>query len=931
MRFDAVKFSNIGPFREPVEVDFTSIPGRLVAVTGANGAGKSTFLEILSGSIHPLRKCPTRGTLAGLATARDSYVTTRFVNGKAWNITHTLDVVSGDGDSLVTNDAGEPAFASAKRKAFKDWALMHLPNEELQLASTFCAQGSQGFLDLKETDRKSVLLKAIGVERLEDLAKRASKHADASKTEVARINGALSSVGTCDVHSAQVELAAASEAVEAARVELDQAIALHQRQAKFAEQRAKREGVRTKLEDLRQRRANNAKVLADEQKIRAAAKQVEGLAREIEDLEKRLEQARTAHSESTLAVERTSSAKREASQRVAQIKQRLAEAFPMAARRFEVETAKKKLEACRSDVDLWTANVRIGRTNLEAARNAHVEATLSTQRAATAKRDAVQSVESIDRRLSEAHATAARRGEVDEAQKRAEELRAAIDYWSNKANDARSSLEDLRAEMAAKATGRIDGLRNTLAGIIQSTRADSKDRARAGLAADNATAALLADGPDRISQLQDVVAHAEVNIADASKPLVNEQRIIAALEPRVVEAEALVADLEPQRSTAVEAVTAATAAYDRACQTEALRRHEAANLHEQVAKAETALNEARSRLAAEERSMAIEGQVATAEAVVAELTPKRDEAERALSRAVETAFEAADTEFQARKKVETLRHDLDAHRAERERCAAIAKALGPLESAAARIAELDPQIAQLSAELEVLEAVPSADAPDRRAACESALEVARARRERAVMGLEQVRANVEKSESLKAELTAAEIEHSDWVRLSQDLGKNGLQAVEIDCAGPELTEMVNDLLHTCVGPRFTVSIEASRTSADGKSELDGMTVRVIDTVGGREAEAKTFSGGEKVIISEAVSLALTMLACRRAGASRPTIVRDESGAALDPVASRAWLSMLRRAADIVDASQILFVTHNTELWPLADARLHIENGKVTVQ
>lgn len=40
--------------------------------------------------------------------------------------------------------------------------------------------------------------------------------------------------------------------------------------------------------------------------------------------------------------------------------------------------------------------------------------------------------------------------------------------------------------------------------------------------------------------------------------------------------------------------------------------------------------------------------------------------------------------------------------------------------------------------------------------------------------------------------------------------------------------------------------------------------------------------------------------------------------------------MLRRAADIVGASKVLFVSHNRETWELADARIVVADGKVEV-
>src|SRR5690606_4312913 len=191
--------------------------------------------------------------------------------------------------------------------------------------------------------------------------------------------------------------------------------------------------------------------------------------------------------------------------------------------------------------------------------------------------------------------------------------------------------------------------------------------------------------------------------------------------------------------------------------------------------------------------------------------------------------------------------------------------------------------------------------------------------------------SAERLTALEKERGAALDDLADWELLASSLGRDGLQALEIDAAGPELTALVNDLLRTCVGTRWTVSIETTRLSADGKRQLEGCEVRVIDTERGRDGTAESLSGGERVLVGEAVSLALSMLACRRAGVQGPTLVRDESGAALDPVNARGYVAMLRRAAEIVGARHVLFVSHAHEIQELADARIVVRDGRVEVQ
>lgn len=338
----------------------------------------------------------------------------------------------------------------------------------------------------------------------------------------------------------------------------------------------------------------------------------------------------------------------------------------------------------------------------------------------------------------------------------------------------------------------------------------------------------------------------------------------------------------------------------------------------------------------------------------------------AAERATEIAARAAAAR-EAQKAAEDLLNELDGDRyqadqrvelhAERDRAmrdeaaelAPIAAELRALDAAEGLIVELKTQLEQIGADMRRRRA--EADAldlpapgcqpqePDEshvatlRARHQAAIEEAaraRAAVETARRDAEAARAADERRAALTAELAALTEHQADWSLVADALGRDGLQAAEIDAAGPELTELVNDLLRTCVGPRWTVTIETQKLSADGKRLLEGCEVRVLDTVAGREGAAETFSGGERVLLGEAVSLALSMLACRRAGLVGVTLVRDETGAALDPANGRAYVAMLRRAAELVGARQCLFVTHVPELAELADARIVVGGGTAVI-
>ncbi len=279
-------------------------------------------------------------------------------------------------------------------------------------------------------------------------------------------------------------------------------------------------------------------------------------------------------------------------------------------------------------------------------------------------------------------------------------------------------------------------------------------------------------------------------------------------------------------------------------------------------------------------------------------------------------------------------------RVRREALAPLLKLAKPLDEAEAKLSEIVPladkgraDVARLLADLQALPApvelppVPDVEGASREAtSARQAADEAAKRLAQAEQRLELARASSERLAGLDVDRATLEAELADWTRLSETLGKDGLQAMVIDQAIPELNAVTNDLLHSAFGHRWTIDVRTQAADAKGRRLLETLDVWFIDTERGREGLAETLSGGEKTIVAEALSLALTAIACRQAGADRPTLIRDESAGQLSPGKTRAWIEMMRRAADIIDVDRILFVNHNPETWELADARIEVKSA-----
>lgn len=783
----------MGAYKGDVDIDFDALPGPLIAVCGPNGAGKSTLLELLAGTLY--RTTPTRGTLAYLANARDAMSEVRITNGKSYTIRQTVDSSSGKGESLVLDDAGNPVLDSAKVRQFDEWASSHLTPPDVLYSSSFAVQRARGFLDLSPAERKGVLVRVLGLERLERLADDARGRASASKAELGVLTGKLTELAAPDLVALQalhdqlgLKVTAATEAVRVARVALDRAMAAQEdarRAREIAEQRravlARRAAFATQIAEIKVRLDNNRALLGRSDAIRAAVTRSMALHEQHEQI---LTQVTAA---------------------AAEVERRRAEAVSHEATRARAQQ--------------------------------HHHETL--ERAAR-----------VRARLQDRDAVLAAGALVVQARERVTVLENALSEHERRA-------ADLQQLILTGKDKRIGGLRAGLQKIDQAPD-DPQYIARETLLADTSLATQGEQAPAALTGLHSSIAHVRGNLQHCRLQLDQHQRMAARAD-------------EMER-----------AGYDLKVAQEEI----GASLRE-LEHAVKAL--AASRVGIEDWATQLRAQNAALVPLVAEIATLASDV------AMGTRLEQAQSRLQE-----------------------LAEQLAPCEQ----------NLAQADAELAALPDLPATgtDLTSFQWTLSGAVSTEQdLRRALAIAGQAVVDATavIARRAQLQVQVDAGTIEHADWTRLGQDLGRDGLQAMEMDAALPALNEMANDLLHACHGTRFTVSLCTDRLSADGKRVLEGLDVRVIDTLEGRDALAETYSGGEAVIVGEAVALALTMLGCQRAGQDRPTLVRDESGAALDPACGAAYVSMLRRAAGLIGAHRVLYVSHDATLQAMADSRITI--------
>jgi exonuclease SbcC len=167
----------------------------------------------------------------------------------------------------------------------------------------------------------------------------------------------------------------------------------------------------------------------------------------------------------------------------------------------------------------------------------------------------------------------------------------------------------------------------------------------------------------------------------------------------------------------------------------------------------------------------------------------------------------------------------------------------------------------------------------------------------------------------------------EWQFLTKALGRDGLPVLEIDAAGPTITAIVNQLLEACFGPRFTVELLTQAAKADGKGLREDFSLQVFDNARGGDARAVAdLSGGEQVIVSEAVMNAISIYVNQRSAMPIRTCWRDETTGALDPENAQRYLAMLRTVHALGGFHHTLFISHNPDIAGQADAQIRVANG-----
>ena len=161
-------------------------------------------------------------------------------------------------------------------------------------------------------------------------------------------------------------------------------------------------------------------------------------------------------------------------------------------------------------------------------------------------------------------------------------------------------------------------------------------------------------------------------------------------------------------------------------------------------------------------------------------------------------------------------------------------------------------------------------------------------------------------------------EQNIYEKLIVAFGKNGIQALIIENALPEIEEEANNLLAKLTNNSTQISIESLRDLKSGgiKETLD---IKISDELGIRDYEL--YSGGEAFRIDFSLRVALSKLLTRRAGTKLRTLVMDEGFGTQDEEGIDNLVQAIQSISD--DFDKILVITHLESLKDVFPVRIEV--------
>jgi len=176
--------------------------------------------------------------------------------------------------------------------------------------------------------------------------------------------------------------------------------------------------------------------------------------------------------------------------------------------------------------------------------------------------------------------------------------------------------------------------------------------------------------------------------------------------------------------------------------------------------------------------------------------------------------------------------------------------------------------------------------------------------------------------SINEEIAAVKAQIADLKALELAFGKDGIPALLIEQALPQIETQANEILDRLSDGRMSIAFLTEREYKDKKREDKKQTLDILisDSAGQREYEL--FSGGEAFRINFAIRLALSRVLAQRADARLQTLVIDEGFGSQDAEGRQRLIEAINLVSR--DFAKILVITHLDELKDAFPSRIEVQ-------
>lgn len=191
--------------------------------------------------------------------------------------------------------------------------------------------------------------------------------------------------------------------------------------------------------------------------------------------------------------------------------------------------------------------------------------------------------------------------------------------------------------------------------------------------------------------------------------------------------------------------------------------------------------------------------------------------------------------------------------------------------------------------------------------------------------LEQQQSNLNKLQKehtlQQKKIKILEQEVDDYQEIALALSKNGIQALLIEDAIPEIEQEANELLSRLTDNQATIFIESLRDLKSGGTK-ETLDIKISDAVGIRPYEM--FSGGEAFRIDFSLRIAISKLLARRAGTSLQTLIIDEGFGSQDEEGLSYIMDAIYKIQN--DFKKVIIVSHLSQLKDQFPVHFHIQKN-----